>query len=210
VLILDADFVPTIETLSAVQSAVEAYGYGSDGRQLKRAFVVPPFSMQKTFTTPLNFSFISENLGDDAEHGVNSFPEIAAHAADQRQYQCHANIDVQRWLEVSRYAVEQGVNSTAELYKVIVVIALDRTICSGRVRPMTLTSVTYLTCADPLQLWDGAVLRHSISRVQCSHVSRSFCAATRAQTVSPVVVQAQQQVRRAPSPLGRRQADACV
>ena len=101
---LDADFVPTVETRDAVHAAVTQHGYAAGGRQLKRAFIVPPFSAQRVFSSPLNFNTIIENLGDDASHAINSWPEVPAHEGDERQYQCHANIDVQRWLVHSQQA----------------------------------------------------------------------------------------------------------
>ncbi len=94
VLALDADFVPTVETRAAVQSAVKAHGYAAGGRQLKRAFVVSPFSARQVFGSPLNFTFISANLGDDASHAINSWPEVPVHLGDERQYKpptCNMN-----------------------------------------------------------------------------------------------------------------------
>ena len=117
---LDADFVPTVETRDAVHAAVTQHGYAAGGRQLKRAVIVPPFSAQRVFSSSLNFNTIIENLGDDASHAINSWPEVPAHEGDERQYvggdgavifcnnygryQCHANIDVQRWLVHSQQA----------------------------------------------------------------------------------------------------------
>ena len=94
------------------------HGYADDGSQLKRAFIVPPFSTIHTFHSPLNFSFISANLGDDAAHAVNSWPEVPLHEDDERQFQCHANIDVQRWLKISRQAAMGAAEEAMALYKV--------------------------------------------------------------------------------------------
>jgi murein DD-endopeptidase MepM/ murein hydrolase activator NlpD len=121
---LDADFIPTVETRAALRAAIQSHGYAADGRPLKRAFVVPPFAARQNITLPLNFSFISANLGDDASYTVNSFPEAREqpeqekNATDERNYQCHANIDIQRWLTLSQQ-IASGANSvTAALYKV--------------------------------------------------------------------------------------------
>ncbi len=118
VLNLDADFIPTVETLAALRAAVLMHGYADDGSQLKRAFVVPPFSAQSAFDSPLNFSFISANLGDDASHAINSWPEVPAHEGDERQFQCHANIDLQRWMMISQQAVRGTAGASTAIYKV--------------------------------------------------------------------------------------------
>ena len=116
-LCIDADFVPTVESFAAVQNAVKTHGVDADGRQLKRAFVVPPFSVDIKFDSPFNFSTISANLGDGPSHSVNSYPPWADHW-DDRQYQCHANIDVLRWLMMSQKAADNSMDSSPELYKV--------------------------------------------------------------------------------------------
>jgi hypothetical protein len=116
-LCLDADFVPTVESFAAVQSAVKAHGFDADGRQLKRAFVVPPFSVEINFDSPFNFSTISADLGDGPSHAVNSYPQWADYW-DNRQYQCHANIDVLRWFMMSQKAANNSMDSTPQLYKV--------------------------------------------------------------------------------------------
>jgi hypothetical protein len=117
VLCLDADFIPTVESYTAVQNAVKAHGFDADGRQLKRAFVLPPFSVGNKFDSPFNFSTISANLGDGPSHAVNSYPTWDKHW-DNRQYQCHANIDVLRWLMMSHNAASNSMDSSPELYKV--------------------------------------------------------------------------------------------
>jgi hypothetical protein len=116
---LDADFIPTVETRAALRAAIQSHGYAADGRPLKRAFVVPPFSARQNITLPLNFSFISANLGDTTSHAINSWPEAAENQTDERSnYQCHANIDLQRWLMLSRQIA--GADSvSAALYKVV-------------------------------------------------------------------------------------------
>ncbi len=118
VLNLDADFIPTVESHGSLRDAVQMHGYADDGSQLKRAFIVPPFSTIHSFHSPLNFSFISANLGDDASHAVNSWPEVPLHEDDERQFQCHANIDVQRWLKISRQAAMGTTGEAMALYKV--------------------------------------------------------------------------------------------
>jgi hypothetical protein len=118
VLNLDADFIPTVETLAALRTAVLVHGYADDGSQLKRAFIVPPFTAQSAFGSPLNFSFISANVGDDASHSINSWPEVSAHEGDERQFQCHANIDLQRWLIISRQAARGAAGASTVIYKV--------------------------------------------------------------------------------------------
>ena len=79
---------------------------------------MPPFSAQRAFIPPLNFSYIVANLGDDASHAINSWPEVAARAGDERQFQCHANIDLQRWLQVSQRAAS-GAAAAQPPYKVV-------------------------------------------------------------------------------------------
>lgn len=122
---LDADFIPTAETRAALRAAIQSHGYAADGRPLKRAFVVAPFSARQNITLPLNFSFISANLGDTTSHAINSWPEAPEqieqekNATDGRHYQCHANIDLQRWLMLS-HQIASGANSvSAALYKVV-------------------------------------------------------------------------------------------
>jgi hypothetical protein len=118
VLNLDADFIPTVETHAALRAAIQSHGHSADGRPLKRAFVVPPFSAQHAVTLPLNFSFISANLGDTASHAINSWPEVPAHPGDERQYQCHANIDLQRWRLLSQQTASGTAALSTALYKV--------------------------------------------------------------------------------------------
>ena len=114
-LCLDADFVPTVESFAAVQNAVKTHGVDADGRQLKRAFVVPPFSVDIKFDSPFNFSTISANLGDGPSHFVNSYPQWEDHW-DDRQYQSHANIDVLRWFMMSQKAANNSMDTSPELY----------------------------------------------------------------------------------------------
>ena len=115
---LDADFIPTVETLAALRAVVRSHGYADDGSQLKRAFIVPPFATMSVFDSPLNFSYIREHLGDDASHAVNSWPEIPLNAGDERQFQCHANIDLQRWLMISQQSVSGAPGVVTPFYKV--------------------------------------------------------------------------------------------
>lgn len=118
-LCLDADFVPTVESFAAVQRAIKAHGFDADGRQRKRAFVVPPFSVEIKFDSPYNFSTISANLGDGPSYAVNSYPQWAEDQYwNDRQYQCHANIDVLRWLMMSQKAANNSMGPSPELYKV--------------------------------------------------------------------------------------------
>jgi hypothetical protein len=116
-LCLDADFIPTVESFTAVQNAVKAHGFDADGKQLKRAFVLPPFSVEIKFDSPFNFSTISANLGDGPSHAVNPYPTWDNHWKN-RDYQCHANIDVLRWLIMSHKAADNAMESLPELYKV--------------------------------------------------------------------------------------------
>jgi hypothetical protein len=79
-----------------------------------------PFSAQEAFASPFNFSFISANLGGDALHAaINSFPEVPIREWDERQFQCRANIDLQRWLTILQKATKDAVDSSPELYKVL-------------------------------------------------------------------------------------------
>jgi hypothetical protein len=118
VLHADADFIPTVESRRVLQEAVRQRGFGSDGSQLKRAFIVAPFSTLQAFHSPLNFSFISANIGDDASNIINSWPEVPEHANDERQFQCHANIDLQRWLDSSQQLSSGTISVADAVYKV--------------------------------------------------------------------------------------------
>jgi hypothetical protein len=167
VLNLDADFVPTVETRAALLAAIKSHGYAADGRLLKRAFVVPPFSAQHAFTLPVNFSFVSANLGDDASHAINSWPEVPAHEGDERQFQCHANIDVQRWLMLSHQAASGALAVSAALYKVVQLLSRNDVITRSQV-----LQGDFVALADSVQLRDGAVLCASLQGPCCGHVSR--------------------------------------
>jgi len=101
-----------------LRAAIQSHGYSTDGRLLKRAFVVPPFSSQLNLTLPLNFSFISANLGDNLSDAFNSWPEVPAHPGVQRQFQCHASIDLQRWLIRSQQTASGVSAASSALYKV--------------------------------------------------------------------------------------------
>jgi hypothetical protein len=100
-----------------LRAAIQSHGYAADGRQLKRAFVVAPFSARQSITLPLNFSFISANIGDTTSHAINSWPEVPDRPEVDRQFQCHAGIDVLRWLMLS-HQIASGAGSAA-LYKVV-------------------------------------------------------------------------------------------
>ena len=116
---IDADFVPTAETRAALRAAIQSHGYAADGRPLKRAFVVAPFSARQNIMLPLNVSFIGANIGDTTSHAINSWPEVPDRPEVDRQFQCHAGMDVQRWLMLS-HQIASGANSvSAALYKVV-------------------------------------------------------------------------------------------
>jgi hypothetical protein len=102
-----------------LRAAIQSHGYAADGRQLKRAFVVAHFSARQSITLPLNLSFISANIGDTTSHAINSWPEVPDPDRPEvdRQFQCHAGIDVQRWLMLS-HQIASGADSAA-LYKVV-------------------------------------------------------------------------------------------
>ncbi len=126
----------------------------------------------------MNFSFISANLGDDAAHAINSWPQVPANPDDERQFQCHANIDLQRWLTLSQQTAGGIAAASAALYKVrsVTVSRSARKHC-----------IVIYALADSVQLCHGAILRRSFPGPGRSHVSaaelareqRSFTACCR-------------------------------
>ena len=104
VLCIDADFVPMNGTRDALQRAVQSHGYGTNGEQLKRAFVVAVFSSRDVFTEPLDFSMIDSSLGDDLEHSFHSFPlPNGVEEKGGRSHQSHGGSDLQKWRDATRH-----------------------------------------------------------------------------------------------------------
>jgi hypothetical protein len=103
VICIDADFVPMIGTRAELQLAVQSHGYGEDGEQLKRAFIVAVLASRDVFTEPLDFFMIDSSLGDDLQHNFHSFPlPNGVQEKGLRSHQSHGGSDLQKWREYTR------------------------------------------------------------------------------------------------------------
>jgi hypothetical protein len=103
VLCIDADFVPMHGSRAALQLAVQSHGYGKNGEQLKRAFIVAVFASRDVFTEPVEFSMIDSSLGDDLVHKFHSFPlPNGVEEKSGRSHQSHGGSDIQKWREATR------------------------------------------------------------------------------------------------------------